>query len=263
MISIRRLGWLVSALCLFTVYACAHRQVAPQHQTDLAPLEKQLAETDKKLETMTQRVAVLQLMVDTQQRTIQDLKGALGTATPAVSKPSPAAGTVIEEPLPAQKTKQQPSALPAAPTVPPPPKPKAVAEKPAAPGPAKPSPKAEALYKEALSLYRKGDFKAALERFSTFAARYPNENLADNALYWAGECRYSLKDFGKAVHIFRSILKRYPSGNKVPDALLKIGFSYSALGDKQNAKAYLKKLITNYPFHPAAAKAEEKLKQLK
>jgi tol-pal system protein YbgF len=261
MITIKRIGAIIAAVSLSTVFSCAHRQVIPQPQPDQVRLENSLAQTDKKLDTMIQRISVLQLMVDSQQRTIQDMKEKLEKSPAPSPSPAPAPkGISGEAPAPPSRNAKPAPPLPrkTAGTAAVKPRPEIEGRAPAAA-----PPHAEALYQEARSLYKKGDFKRALARFSTFAARYPNENLADNALYWAGECRYSLQEYADAVRIFRSILKRYPSGNKVPAALLKIGYSYLALGDRQSGKEYLKKLITSYPFHPAAAKAEERLKQLK
>ena len=87
-------------------------------------------------------------------------------------------------------------------------------------------------------------------------------DLADNALYWSGECRYARKEYAEAIGLFKQVLEKYPQGSKVPDALLKIGLAYISTGDKKNARVYLKKTVSQYPFTPAGTKAEKKLKQL-
>lgn len=215
-----------SLFIVFSLSSCAHNSPVPERDSDIAVLEKKLAETNEKLDEMVRRVSELQLMVDTQQRSLLDLKA----------------------------DEEKPISAPEAPVAP---------DLPLAPATAAVHPpEPDALYTKAFGLFKNREYQAATELFDAFAARYPYENLADNALYWAGECRYALKDYAGAVASFKSVLKSYPNGNKVPDSLLKLGVSYLALGDETNGKDYLKKVIKNYPFSPAALKAEEKLKLL-
>ncbi|MCP4718853.1 MAG: tetratricopeptide repeat protein, partial [Desulfobacteraceae bacterium] len=91
--------------------------------------------------------------------------------------------------------------------------------------------------------------------------QHPKHNLADNAMYWLGECHYSSGQYAKAVAVFKDLVKAYPKAEKVPDAILKTGYSYLSLDDINRAHHYLKLVLTKYPFSPAAEKAQEKLKE--
>ena len=51
--------------------------------------------------------------------------------------------------------------------------------------------------------------------------QHPDHSLADNAMYWLGECHYSSGQYAKAVTVFKKLVKAYPKAEKVPDALLK------------------------------------------
>jgi tol-pal system protein YbgF len=121
---------------------------------------------------------------------------------------------------------------------------------------------AEAAYKRALSVYNAKNYTEAAAMFAGIAENYPGHDLADNALYWIGECRYSQKDFKGAISAFKKVVRDYPKGSKVPDALLKIGYAYLILGDRVNAQSFLKKVVKAYPFTPAGAKAGEMLKKM-
>ncbi|MDX9788699.1 MAG: tol-pal system protein YbgF [Desulfobacterales bacterium] len=235
--------WIILGL-----FSCAHNQPSTSQSSDIAALEKKVAETNEKVDTLVQRMSVLQLMVDSQQRSLQDLKNE-SQRSASVSTGPVAVDNISEGAL----TAQAPSTTAAFEVSPP-------FKEPAPPVKTKQSPDADALYKEAYGLFQNRRFQPAMERFDTFAARYPSDNLADNALFWAGECRYALKDYTGAVRSFKAVLTIYPEGNKVPDSLLKLGYSYLALGDNQNGTDYLKKAIKNYPFSSAAVKAEQKLK---
>lgn len=125
--------------------------------------------------------------------------------------------------------------------------------------PLKPSRDPEKLYQYARNLLLEQDFAKALTLFQTFIDKYPQDELADNAMYWMGECYYSMGSFEKAIDTFQELVTRYPKGIKVPDALLKTGYAYLSLKDNNRAHHFLKLVITRYPFSEAADKAQNKL----
>lgn len=117
------------------------------------------------------------------------------------------------------------------------------------------------LYQKARTLLLTGDTDNASDLFATFAKAHPDHALADNALYWLGECHYSLGRYQKAIIVFKDLVKTYPKAEKVPDALLKIGYAYLSLDDINRANHFLKLVLKKYPFSPAGEKAQEKLKE--
>lgn len=121
----------------------------------------------------------------------------------------------------------------------------------------------ELLYKKARNLLLEDDLVNAASLFNAFIKKYPENSLADNAVYWLAECHYSLGEYKKAISIFKKIELTYPKSEKVPDAILKIGYSYLSLDDTNRAHHHLKKVLTRYPFSQAAEKAQEKLGDFK
>jgi len=119
------------------------------------------------------------------------------------------------------------------------------------------------LYKKARNLFIEDTYTRAASLFAQFEKKYPEHDLADNAVYWLGECHYSMAEHEKAVIIFNRLTTQYPKSEKVPDALLKTGYSYLLLDDANRAHHYLKQVLKKYPFSPAAEKAQEKLKGFK
>ena len=117
------------------------------------------------------------------------------------------------------------------------------------------------LYKKGRALLLERNIPMAQTLFSDFVKKFPDHELADNALYWLGECSYTTGDYEKAAKIFKTLVQTYPKGQKVPDALLKTGYSYMSIDDVSQANHYFKKVITRYPFSPAADKAQQKLSQ--
>lgn len=119
------------------------------------------------------------------------------------------------------------------------------------------------LYTYAYELYRNGKYPESEAKFNEFIKKYPNDERADNSLYWIGEIRYGTKDFNGAIAKFKELMADYPNGNKVPDAMLKLAYSYGSISDKENSIATLQKLVAEYPESEAARLGKQKLAQWK
>lgn len=263
-------GLLLFVVILFPVFlfmSCASTE-QPKEDYQLALIEKQVSEMEKKINEIHHRVSVVQFMVDNHERYIDDLEKGPNTvkmdegvpisgmelaagAGPLSDQASDqtsdqTSGQLTEEPitslsLPAQDAGAEPKPQP----------PPDITESP------------QILYNRALSKYKNTDYKDAAFLFKSFAQTYPNHELADNSLYWEGECRYAVKNFSQAIEAFQRIINEYPEGSKVPDAMLKTGYAYLSLGDRENARIHLKKVVKNYPFSPSGTKAEMMLKKIK
>jgi len=236
-------------VCAALLWACAGGAPRGDYQVPLA--EKQIGEMEKKIDELHHRVSMMQFMIDNHERSIINLEKA------STEKKEPGASALDAPPGPGSLVS------------------KAVPDKeiqpPAAPGIHPDSPDVpnedlsrhpEMLYNSALAAYKIMDYNTAVSEFTAFAEKYPEHELADNALYWVGECLYGQKKFSKAVAAFEAVTTRYPEGSKVPDALLKTGYAYLALDDKDNALLFLEKVIRNFPFSQAGSKAEGMLKRL-
>jgi TolA-binding protein len=95
--------------------------------------------------------------------------------------------------------------------------------------PAPPPMSPEQAYQAAYADYTKGNFPLAVMGFEEFVKRNSQSDLADNALYWVGECHYAQRQFEEAIEVFDRILKEYPEGDKIPAVLLKKGYAYMEL----------------------------------
>lgn len=131
------------------------------------------------------------------------------------------------------------------------------------PGSATPSTEAQSLYDEGYTLFHQNNYTEAEARFQRFVDRYPETELADNALFWIGETRYARGDFSSALEAFTNTVERFPQGNKVADALLKAGKCLETLGDQEQALATYQEVTRRYPGTAAAAQAADKLDALR
>ncbi len=117
-------------------------------------------------------------------------------------------------------------------------------------------------YSMAYSDYLKGNYDLAIESFKLYRQQFPDSPLADNALYWIGECYFSEKKFAEAIDAFNELILTYPQGDKAAAGYLKKGISYAELGKKEEALAAFKLLIAKYPLQDEAKIAQDKIKEL-
>jgi len=192
-------------------------------------------------------VRKIDLLTQDLQEIAADLAAArLPQAVPAVSAEAPAeagtkpAGQAPPKTLP--ESKPQPA--------------------PAKPAPPPPTSSPQEAYSMAYNDYLKGNYDLAIESFKLYRAQFPGSPLADNALYWIGECRYSQRKFEEAVDAFDELILTYPQGDKAAAAHLKKGLSFVELGKKPEALAALKILVAKYPLDEESKIAQEKIREL-
>lgn len=125
-----------------------------------------------------------------------------------------------------------------------------------------PSLSPQEVYNMAYSDYLKGNFQLAIEGFTLYRDNFPESPLADNALYWIGECHFSQKEYEKAIDQFNSLILNYPHGDRIPAAYLKKGISLMELGKKEEALVVFKLLISKYPLEEETKIAQQKIKEL-
>ncbi len=239
---------------LLTLCSCV-AGTPKDHTGDILTLESRIRQTNEKLEELRDRVSVMQYMLDRHERTLVNLD----KHPPQPGKTAPLSSETVKSreavaPLP-DAAGGTPSATPRKPA----PRP-LTAKKKSAVKKAPTSP--DKAYKLARKVFTGGDFKGAARRFESFAREYPGHRLANNALYWKGECYYARKQYKEAVACFDRLIAEYPEGSKAPDALLKSAYAYIGLDKVEKARTILKKVIKQHPFSPAGQKAEKMLTRL-
>lgn len=120
----------------------------------------------------------------------------------------------------------------------------------------------QALYDLALGTMKTREYRQAASEFGQFLETFSGDELADNALYWQGECHYALKDYPQATAAFERLLKEYPTGDKAAAATLKLGFALLELKQKKTGTQRLREVVQQYPDSEEAALAKARLKEL-
>jgi tol-pal system protein YbgF len=207
------------------------------------------AETQEGLRAVPAQYRDLLRKLDLLTLSVQQLSADLASRT--AIQAAPPAGALLEEPQPGAQT---PVKTPAETK----PQPRAAAP---APPPA-PTMSPQEAYSVAYNDYLKGNYDLAVESFRLYRQQFPESPLADNALYWIGECRYSQRKFEEAIDAFDELIQAYPQGDKAAAAHLKKGLSFVELGRKAEALAALKILVAKYPLEEEARIAQDKIREL-
>jgi tol-pal system protein YbgF len=273
----RRLFAAAAALLLLPLGACTsqedmallHREItdvqrqvqqlrqATLDKSDLAPMEQRMQEqTEKVLRSnadlavrvrkLQERIESLQANLEVTTRQLEKISQELaagsrlqrGAAIPPVTT-APAAGQAASQPA---------GGAPAAP---------------AAAGTPTPQPSTpQGLYQSAYQDYLNGNYDLAIQGFQEYLKRYPKTDLADNALYWIGECYDAQGKEQEALQAFSSVLEKYPTSDKGAAAQLKKGLVYLKLGNQGQGVVNLQYVVYEHPGTKEADLAREKLRSL-
>lgn len=118
---------------------------------------------------------------------------------------------------------------------------------------------AVAAYRDAKTLYARGNLTAAVPALEAFVQQYGQHPFADNALFMKARAFYDRAQYAAALKAFRRVVEAYPSGNKVPDALLMIGRTQMKMGRPAEGRETLARLIAMFPQGAAADRARAEL----
>jgi tol-pal system protein YbgF len=180
------------------------------------------------------------------QKISADLGALKGTSAPPAGEEKPAESPPAEgaaEKPPAAKPEEK-----AAATTPPPPPPSNISPQEA--------------YAMAYNDYLQGNFDLAIESFKLYKQQFPTSPLADNSLYWVGECHFSQRRFQEAIDTFDELILTYPNGDKAAAAYLKKGMSFQELKKDDEALAVYRILVTKFPLEEETKIAQAKIKEL-
>lgn len=118
------------------------------------------------------------------------------------------------------------------------------------------------LYDQGYELFNSGEYLKASSAFQTYADKFPETELTDNAWYWIGECMYSLENYPDAVKAFDFVIQNFPKGNKLAASHLKKGFCYLKMNMTQIALSTFRNVKQSFPDTEAAKIADMKLREL-
>jgi len=118
---------------------------------------------------------------------------------------------------------------------------------------------ADRLYNNAYLDFTRGKYDVAVDGFRHYLELFPESEMADNALYWVGECHYSQGRLDSAEAAFRDVLARYADANKAPAAGYKLALVYAAQDREAEARRQLVEVVERYPGTTEARLAQDRL----
>jgi len=124
------------------------------------------------------------------------------------------------------------------------------------------APSPAALYSSAYADFSKGNYALAIQGFEEYAQRYPDTELADNAMYWIGECNFSQGSYKAAVDAFDGMLEKYPRSDKAAAANLKKALAFVQLNQIGQGIEQLRFVTSTYPGTDEARIASDRLQAL-
>ena len=124
------------------------------------------------------------------------------------------------------------------------------------------APSPSALYSSAYADFSKGNYALAIQGFEEYAQRYPDTELADNAMYWIGECNFSQGSYKAAVLAFDAMLEKYPQSDKAAAANLKKALAFVQLNQIGQGIEQLRFVTSTYPGTDEARIAADRLQSL-
>ncbi|MCL2144601.1 MAG: tol-pal system protein YbgF [Endomicrobia bacterium] len=116
------------------------------------------------------------------------------------------------------------------------------------------------IYQNAYSDYSMGKYDLAFNGFQSFVDKYPNAELASQALYFMGECFYSRSKWQAALDEYQKVEQIYPKSDQVSPARLKIALCYELLGKKSQAMNVFGSIVKDFPQSSEALTAKEKIR---
>lgn len=116
-----------------------------------------------------------------------------------------------------------------------------------------------------ISLYKGGQYDAAIDGFQAFIQKYPKDRLIPDATYFLGESYARQGRQREAAEQFLKLSTDYSKSSRAPDALLRLGVALNALGAKEQACATYQEVDRKYPAAAPDVRAnvERELKRAK
>lgn len=118
-----------------------------------------------------------------------------------------------------------------------------------------------ASYETALSQLKAGKFKEAGIDFLAFIKAWPESTLLPSAYYWGAYAQAQARQHAKAADLFAHFAATWPADERAPNALEAEVASREALKDGKRARAALQLLADKYPASDAGKRARARLKK--
>ena len=106
-----------------------------------------------------------------------------------------------------------------------------------------------ALYQTAEGLYRKRNYRGAVNTFDQLIRNYPDASIRDNALDRISEIYISwLKEYRTGAQYANMLIQEYPNSRLAPDAYARLALAAYESNNTSAAIRYFQKILTDYGY---------------
>ena len=95
--------------------------------------------------------------------------------------------------------------------------------------------------------------------YGTMAGKWPDNPLAEAALYWKAEELFKAKLWGTAAKAYAAVIDKHPTGKYVAHALYSRGWSELKAGREEAALAAFQDFLSKFPRHELAPESKLKM----
>jgi tol-pal system protein YbgF len=117
-------------------------------------------------------------------------------------------------------------------------------------------------YDNAFTQARRGEYEPAIEGFRSYVEACSDQQDAENAYFWMGECYYRLDQYTQAIEELEFLIDTYPESPNIGRALYKLGRCKQETGKNDEAKTLYQRLVDEHGGTWEAEQATERLKDL-
>lgn len=121
----------------------------------------------------------------------------------------------------------------------------------------------DSIYKDGYKNYLEQKYPKAIELLSNLTAKFHDNPLTDNALYWQAESYYKLDNIDQALNYYQLVYRYFPFSNKADYSLYKIGMIFHTRKDYSKALLAFSRLTQEYPGSDLFKAASIKINQIK
>lgn len=102
-----------------------------------------------------------------------------------------------------------------------------------------------------------------LDYYTSYANNFPNDSLAPEYLFRAGDVAGGIAAFNRQFDFFKEVYTKYPQSEKASLALFRMGYcAENDLKDTAAARKYYTEFVTKYPQHEMTQSAHFSLQNL-
>jgi len=121
----------------------------------------------------------------------------------------------------------------------------------------------DSIYKDGYKNYLEQKYPRAIELLSKLTAKFSDNPLTDNALYWQAESYYKIDKIDEALNYYQLLYRYFPFSNKADYSLYKIGMIFFTREDHSKALLAFSRLTQEYPGSDLFKAASIKINQIK